>query len=317
MNTLKTKNKMKTFIMCIGLPGCGKSTWCTQQETLYGTVSISTDKIREELYGSESEQGDPNKVFKIAKDRVVNGFEIFDTVILDATNIQKKHRIHFIKAIKQSVNNVVAKAVWFVTPVDICKERNFQRDRVVSEYVIDKMYKLFSPPGKEEGFDEFAFVINYDIKTNNAKTIEKFLQVADSFDQQNKHHTLTLGEHVRKASQYVKEHGGSDILCTAALLHDVGKPVTASHKNSKGETTEELHYYQHHCCGAYEIPFYLFNDENFSIEDIVYIANLVYYHMHPLREWKSDKKRKKDEALFPKEFLKDLLLLNEGDVASH
>lgn len=317
MNTLKTKNKMKTFIMCIGLPGCGKSTWCMQQENLYGTVSISTDKIREELYGSENEQGDPNKVFKIAKDRVVNGFKIFDTVILDATNIQKKHRIHFIKAIKQSVNNVVTKAVWFATPVDICKERNFQRDRVVPEYVIDKMYKLFSPPGKEEGFDEFAFVINYDIRSNNAKTIEKFLQVADSFDQQNKHHALTLGEHVRVASQYVKQHGGSDILCTAALLHDVGKLVTASHKNSKGEITDELHYYQHHCCGAYEIPFYLFGDISLSVDDIVYIANLVYYHMHPLREWKSDKKRKKDESLLSKEFLKDLLLLNEGDVYAH
>lgn len=308
---------MKTFIMCIGLPGCGKSTWCVQQETLYNSLSISTDKIRKELYGSESEQGDPNKVFKIAKDRVVNGFEIFDTVILDATNIQKKHRMHFIKAIKQSVKDVVVKAFWFAVPVKVCKERNNQRDRNVPEYVIDKMYKLFSPPGKEEGFDEFAIVICYDNFTSQSATIQKFLDVADSFDQQNKHHTLTLGEHVRVASQYVKQHGGSDILCTAALLHDVGKLVTASHKNSKGEITDELHYYQHHCCGAYEIPFYLFGDISLSVDDIVYIANLVYYHMHPLREWKSDKKRKKDVALFPKEFLKDLLLLNEGDVYAH
>lgn len=312
MNTLKTKNKMKTFIMCIGLPGCGKSTWCMQQETLYNSLSISTDKIREELYGSESEQGDPNKVFKIAKDRVVNSFEIFDTVILDATNIEKKHRMHFIKAIKQSVKDVVVRAVWFAIPVDVCKERNRQRDRVVPEYVIDKMYKLFAPPGKEEGFDEFNIVLS-----NKCKSIEEFLEVADSFDQQNKHHTLTLGEHVRVASQYVKEHGGSDVLCTAALLHDVGKLVTASHKNSKGETTEELHYYQHHCCGAYEIPFYLFNSETLTIDDIVYIANLVYYHMHPLREWKSEKKRKKDEVILSKGFLKDLLLLNEGDVYAH
>ena len=312
MNTLKTKNKMKTFIMCIGLPGWGKSTWCMQQENLYGTVSISTDKIREELYGSESEQGDPNKVFKIAKDRVVNSFEIFDTVILDATNIEKKHRMHFIKAIKQSVKDVVVRAVWFAIPVDVCKERNRQRDRVVPEYVIDKMYKLFAPPGKEEGFDEFNIVLS-----NKCKSIEEFLEVADSFDQQNKHHTLTLGEHVRKANEYVKEHGGSDVLCTAALLHDVGKLVTASHKNSKGEITEELHYYQHHCCGAYEIPFYLFNSETLTIDNIVYIANLVYYHMHPLREWQSEKKRKKDEAILSKGFLKDLLLLNEGDVYAH
>lgn len=304
---------MKTFIMCIGLPGCGKSTWCMQQETLYNSLSISTDKIREELYGSESEQGDPNKVFKIAKDMVVNGFEIFDTVILDATNIEKKHRMHFIKAVKQCVNNIVVKAVWFAIPVEVCKERNRQRDRIVPEYVIDKMYKLFTPPGKEEGFDEFNIVLKYD----GHKKIEDFLKVADFFDQQSKHHTLTLGEHVRKANEYVKEHGGSNVLCTAALLHDVGKLVTSSHKNSKGETTKELHYYQHHCCGAYEIPFYLIYDKNFTIDEIVYIANLVYYHMHPLREWQSDKKRKKDENLLPKDFLKDLLLLNKGDVNSH
>ena len=299
--------------MCIGLPGCGKSTWCMQQENLYGTISISTDKIREELYGNESEQGDPNKVFKIAKDRVVNSFEILDTVILDATNIEKKHRMHFIKAIKQSVKDVVVRAVWFSIPIEVCKERNRQRDRIVPEYVIDKMYRLFTPPGKEEGFDEFNIVMYW----CRHKTIEEFLKIADSFDQQNKHHTLTLGEHVRKANEYVKEHGGSNVLCTAALLHDVGKLATASHKNSKGETTEELHYYQHHCCGSYEIPFYLYDDENLTIDDIVYIANLVYYHMHPLREWQSEKKRKKDETLLPKDFLKDLLLLNEGDVYAH
>ena len=162
-------------------------------------------------------------MFKIAKDRVVNSFEIFDTVILDATNIEKKHRMHFIKAIKQSVKDVVVRAVWFAIPVEACKERNRQRDRVVPEYVIDKMYKLFAPPGKEEGFDEFNIVLHH---CDNYKSIEKFLAVSDSFDQQNKHHTLTLGEHVRVASQYVKEHGGSDVLCTAALLNDVGKLVT-------------------------------------------------------------------------------------------
>jgi hypothetical protein len=39
--------------------------------------------------------------------------------------------------------------------------------------------------------------------------------------------------------------------------------------------------------------------------------------MHPLREWQSEKKRKKDEAILSKGFLKDLLLLNEGDVYAH
>ena len=78
------------------------------------------------------------------------------------------------------------------------------------------------------------------IKDNSYKTIEKFLQIADSFDQQNKHHTLTLGEHVRKASQYVKEHGGSDILYTAALLHDVGKiGVPDEVINKPGRLTDE------------------------------------------------------------------------------
>lgn len=315
---------MKKLIMCIGIPGCGKSTWCKTQTKDGNTIVISSDNIRERIYGDESEQGDPNHVFAVAKDDVINGFKHYDFVILDATNTTKKNRIHFIKSVKSQLPTVEVGAVWFAVPINVCKERNLKRKRVVPEYVIDKMYMNFCPPGYEEGFDTIQINL---CKSANQMNIDTFLNFADSYDQQNPHHTLTLGQHVRKACEYVKNNGGRYLLQVAALLHDIGKIYTATNKNSKGEITEVMHYYQHHCVGAYEIPFFLDNNNttnsnttwinNLSCNDVVYIANLIYYHMHPLREWKSEKKRKKDEALFSKEFLEDLMLLHDGDLIAH
>ena len=58
-------NEVPKLEILIGLPGSGKSTYCKEKRELNSnSVYLSSDKIREELYGNESIQGNPaDKLF--------------------------------------------------------------------------------------------------------------------------------------------------------------------------------------------------------------------------------------------------------------
>lgn len=106
-------------------------------------------------------------------------------------------------------------------------------------------------------------------------------------------------------------------LLTAALLHDIGKPYTQSKLNAKGEDNGECHYYQHHCVGAYESMLYTKN-MGYSDDEIIRVANLIYYHMCPYMAWKaSNKARERDRKSLGEEMYNDILLLHEADVCAH
>ena len=53
--------KMTKVYMLVGIPCSGKSSFVKEQNGIW----ISSDKIREELYGDESIQENPEKVFRV------------------------------------------------------------------------------------------------------------------------------------------------------------------------------------------------------------------------------------------------------------
>lgn len=315
---------MKYVYILIGLPGCGKSTWSEKfRNENPNTLVVSSDAIRGELYGSESEQGNPETVFRTVFDRVVDGIRNKEVtnIIVDATNIKLRDRNNVIATIKRRTmhelkqgSEIMFTAVWFAVPLEECKRRNGLRDRVVPDVVIEKMYKNFCPPSFMEGYDKIKIVMSdYD---TDRYSVENFLNVADIFEQHNPHHTLTLGGHCRKTQKYVDSKGCNKAMSFAALIHDNGKIFTASFINGKGEETEVMHFYQHHCTGAYDSAFYS-KTQGFGNSDIIYIANLIYYHMHPLLQWKDEKSMARAKASMPEDFFNDIMLLHEGDVQAH
>mgnify|MGYP003291478402 CR=1 FL=1 len=80
-------------------------------------------------------------------------------------------------------------------------------------------------------------------------------------------------EHCKEAYKEICCHSIDPDICTAALWHDIGKPYVKAFVDSKGETCEYAHYYQHQCVGAY--MFYGFNDIT------PYTAWLISTHMEP------------------------------------
>lgn len=314
----------KRVYIPIGLPGSGKSTWANKFMSEGDCVVISSDAIRGELYGDENIQGDPNVVFGIVKQRLADAVcGDCTNIILDATNLKKKDRIAHIADLERRVRNSSKQtrdtqydliAVWFAVPLDECLKRNAGRKRVVPTEVVERMWKNFCPPGYEEGFNEIMVLVSdYDAEHYS---VEHFLDVADVFDQHNPHHTHTLGGHCRKAQEYVIANGGDEILSFATLIHDNGKLLTATYVNGKGETTDVQHFYQHHCVGAYDAPFYC-RTKGLTDEETIRVANLIYYHQHPMMQWKSEKVKEKDVARMSSDFYSDLMLLHDGDRKAH
>jgi len=48
--------------------------------------------------------------------------------------------------------------LFFAIPIEVVKERNKNRDRVVPEYVIDRMFKNIEIPTEEEGRDTIKII---------------------------------------------------------------------------------------------------------------------------------------------------------------
>lgn len=135
---------MATLYTMVGLPGAGKSTFAQMRKEC---VVVSSDAIREEMYGDANIQGDGKKVFAELHRRVRKALAYGKDVIYDATNIERKTR-------KNIINNFDAQhvCVYISTDVEECKRRNAQRERVVPTEVIERMASKLVVPTAEEGF---------------------------------------------------------------------------------------------------------------------------------------------------------------------
>lgn len=89
---------------------------------------------------------------------------------------------------------------------------------------------------------------------------------------QNHHHIYTVWEHNVKSLEYAVENNYSFEVRMAALLHDVGKPVT---KEGKGE---EATFYNHEIIGA-KMTKKILKRLHFSNKQIKDIVHLVRYHL--------------------------------------
>lgn len=145
-----------TLYILIGVPGSGKSTYAEElfQKAEKGTALVSSDQIRKSLYGRESCQDNPKKVFAIAHNTVIDQLKNGYDVIFDATNIYAKDRKELILKVCFEVTQPVRFiAVYFDTPISECIKRQDLRERKVPTRVIEKMGRQIDKPTFQEGFD--------------------------------------------------------------------------------------------------------------------------------------------------------------------
>lgn len=142
--------------MC-GPSGSGKSTWARRYRILHPrTEVVSTDAIREELFGDASVQSNPQKVFGLAHKKLKKWLDGGHNVIFDAMNLSPKDRRAIIAEYRRMYPTLICICVVMRADIDKCVEHQNMRARKVSSDVIKKQFNRFQRPTLDEGWDIIA-----------------------------------------------------------------------------------------------------------------------------------------------------------------
>lgn len=307
-------NRPKMIMMC-GLVGSGKSYKAKKLTEEYNANIHSSDAIKEELTGDINNQDINNLVFKTLHNRIKEDLKNGKHCIYDATNISYKRRMAFL----QELNKIPCEkiCVLMATPYETCLERNSQRDRQVPKHVIKNMYLAFDPPFYYEGWDDI-YIVYSEGSRDSFGCPEHWIDKVMDFNQDNDHHTLTLGQHCDKVCEYLSKNYPrlvlGDSLITAGILHDNGKCFAKVFKNSKGEISDQAHYYGHEHCGSYDSLFY-----KMPYCNQLYVAVLIRWHMQAyfFEKDNNEKQRNKYRKLWGEKLYDDIIKLHEADIQAH
>lgn len=302
-----------TFIQMIGIPGSGKTEKAKVLAKEHNAVLLSSDAIREEILGDASDQTKNNDVFEVMYKRTCEALSNGQSVIYDATNINHKRRRVLLQQLKAHYD-VKAVAVVMATPIQICIDRQANRDRQVGKDVIWRMVRGFYMPYWYEGWDDIEICYPEDEKKYIHQLYRSDIyhlldgtSMLFEYDQKNPHHQLSLGDHMRKCYDLMLRRTNVESLQEAALLHDLGKFYTQSF-----DEEGTAHYYDHHNVSAYLSLFSGREDKYHTISRAAYIQ----WHMAPYF-WKEEKTYNKYKRLFGDQFYEDLMILHSCDKEAH
>ena len=122
-----------------------------------GVTPLSSDLLRNILFDDVEEQRYQGLVFSTLRSLLrARLIARMPWNYVDATNLSIHERRQWIKMAKSFGYEV--QAVFFDVPLEVCLERNRQRDRSVSEDVMRKMAEKLKPPVFEEGFAKITVV---------------------------------------------------------------------------------------------------------------------------------------------------------------
>ena len=135
------------IVVLVGLPGSGKSTYLDR----LGVTALSSDAVRGLLADDVTDQSIHREVFATVRYLLRRRLALARPVTyLDATHLTLRDRRPYIKMGR--LYDCSVEAIFFDVPLEVCRERNRSRARVVPDDVLDRMAAKLVPPSVEEGF---------------------------------------------------------------------------------------------------------------------------------------------------------------------
>ena len=145
---LEYGDKKKALVVLCGPPASGKSTWGKKFAQDQHLIYVSTDEIRAEIGTGEGDQSVSPAAFGIARVKVSSALGQGKSVMIDATNVNRKARKNWIKLGKGHGAFIIAVA--FEVPREELLRRDSQRERHVGPEIIDRFFNKYERPTELE-----------------------------------------------------------------------------------------------------------------------------------------------------------------------
>ena len=268
---------MPKLIIMVGISGSGKSTFVkhtllNQYLDIHAKSDVrvvSSDAIREEMFGDESIQKDPEKVFQEAYRRVKGFLTEGKDVILDATNLSRKARKNVLNQCRVRGVEINKECYVILAPPNMAIENQRSRERQTPQDVIYRQMSTFFMPELHEGFDKIVFYNPYN--HTDTQIFDELYPKLYNIDQTGKWHVENVGHHTDLVYKAAFAMNAPDDVKEAAWYHDLGKYYTRS-EDEKG-----AHFNQHENVSAYLYLCDMVHGYDIS-ERTKNIARLIHYH---------------------------------------
>ena len=148
---------MKELIVLVGCPGSGKTT-LVKQLLQEGDVYVSRDEVRFSLVQEDEEYfSRETEVYDTFVQKIQEGLDSGSKVYADATHLNTAARVKLLRRLS-GLEDTYVTALVVRTSLETCLKRNSQREgrAVVPESAVRSMYRSFTIPSLEEGFDKVS-----------------------------------------------------------------------------------------------------------------------------------------------------------------